>query len=185
MSDVRPATPDDAAELVRLRRLMFHAMTGHDEGGAWEATADALLRAALSCPADPASSLPGGGLLGAFVIDAPTPGAALPSPAGGPGPAGRPLAACAVGTIERRLPAPLHPSGLFGFVFNVCTDPGHRGRGYARATTRALLDWFTGHGVTRIDLHATPNAEAMYRAFGFAEHSTALSLTLPPPRPGA
>jgi ribosomal protein S18 acetylase RimI-like enzyme len=174
MSGVRAARPEDAAELVRLRRLMFHAMSGRDQPGDWERTAHELARAGLDGRSDLDSAGPSGGLLGAFVVDADPP---VPAVA-----AGR-LAACAVGTIEQRLPSPGSPQGLFGFVFNVCTDPAYRGRGYARATTRALLDWFAEHGVSRVDLHATPEAEALYRSFGFAEHSTALSLTLPPPTP--
>ena len=103
-----------------------------------------------------------GALTGVFVVDA----------------EGGALAACAVGTVEERLPSPSSPAGRFGFVFNVCTDPAHRGRGHARAVTRALLDWFAEHGVTRVDLHATPEAEHLYRDLGFTEHSTALSLDL-------
>lgn len=163
MSDVRPARPEDAAELVRLRRLMFHAMKGLDEPGEWEAAAEELLRAQLAGGT--------GAVVGAFVVDSP---GGTGGRGGTGGTAG--LAACAVGTVEQRLPAPGHPTGRFGFVFNVCTDPGHRGRGYARATTEALLDWFAAQGVTRVDLHATPASEHLYRGFGFAEHSTALSL---------
>jgi ribosomal protein S18 acetylase RimI-like enzyme len=151
MPAVRAATVDDATELVRLRRLMFAAMRGRDEPGAWEGTARRQLVAQLSKPDR---------TLGAFVIDADE----------------HRLAACSVGTLEERLAAPVHPAGRFGFVFNVCTDHEFRRRGYARATTLALLDWFAAHDVTRVDLHATPDAEAMYRALGFAEHSTALSL---------
>lgn len=153
MIATRPAVPRDAAELVRLRRVMFTAMKGVDEPGDWELTAREQLETALDRPERS---------LGAFVVDA----------------SGGGLAACAVGTIEQRLSAPGHPTGRFGFVFNVCTDPLHRGRGYARAVTEALLDWFAERGVTRVDLHATDQAEALYRDFGFAEHSTALSLDL-------
>ncbi|BBB02150.1 putative acetyltransferase [Actinacidiphila reveromycinica] len=149
---VRAGRPEDAAEVVRLRRVMFAAMTGTDAPGPWEGEARRLLAAELAGP-DPTT--------GVFVVDA----------AGGVG-----LASCAVGTVERRLPSPSSPAGLFGFVFNVCTDPAHRGRGYARATTEALLDWFAARGVTRVDLHATPEAEHLYRELGFAAHSTALSL---------
>ncbi len=156
MITVRAAGPEDAAELVRLRRLMFRSMNGHDQPGSWEETARRLIRRQLADP---------GGTLGAFVVDAPHGG----------------LAACAVGTVEQRLPAPGHPTGRFGFVFNVCTDPAHRRRGYARATTEALLGWFAERGVTRVDLHATADAEGMYRDFGFAEHCTALSLDLSRP----
>ncbi|MBY8883244.1 GNAT family N-acetyltransferase [Streptomyces sp. PTM05] len=157
MHTVRSAGPADASELMRLRRLMFEAMNGHAEHGRWERTGIELIRSMLAAaPGEPSTPR-----LGAFVVDA------------GPG-AG--LAACAVGTVEQRLPAPSHPTGRFGFVFNVCTDPAHRGRGYARATTEALLCWFAEQGVTRVDLHATAEAEGMYRVMGFAEHSTALSL---------
>ncbi|MFD7920816.1 GNAT family N-acetyltransferase [Streptomyces sp. NPDC059740] len=157
MSAVRPARPEDAPELVRLRRLMFAAMQGRDEPGPWEESAVRMTAEQLAAPTP---------VLGAFVVDADS-----------PGPDGRPrLAACAVGRLEERLPAPGHPSGRFGFVFNVCTDTGHRGRGYARATTRALLEWLAERGASRVDLHATGEAESMYRSMGFAEHSTALSL---------
>jgi ribosomal protein S18 acetylase RimI-like enzyme len=153
--EVRPATAADAAEVVRLRLLMFEAMQGEARPGPWQATAEAMLRDRLR---DPATTT-----MGVFVVDDPV------AP-------GR-LAACAVGTLEERLPAPGHPDGRFGFVFNICTDPAMRRRGYARACTEALLAWFDAHRVTRIDLHATEGGEALYRSLGFAEHSVPLSRT--------
>ncbi|MGI5466567.1 GNAT family N-acetyltransferase [Streptomyces sp. CA-132043] len=175
MIEIRQAEPADAEELVRLRRLMFAAMDGTDRPGDWEKEAVGIARQQLS------GDQP---VLGAFVIDA---DAAEAETAGesasahrshgtASARAGRRLAACAVGTVEQRLPAPRHPTGRFAFIFNVCTDPEHRGRGYARATTEALLEWLAEQGVSRIDLHATDEAEALYRSLGFAEHSTALSL---------
>ncbi|MFG2832607.1 GNAT family N-acetyltransferase [Streptomyces sp. NPDC048434] len=152
----RAAVPEDAAELVRLRRLMFLAMNGRDSPGSWERDAEATARRQLTGPR---------ARLAGFVVAG--------AEAGAPH-----LAACALGTIEERLPAPSHPTGRFGFVFNVCTDPRYRGRGYARATTEALLGWFAERGVTRVDLHATDDAEPLYRSLGFSEHSTALSLDL-------
>lgn len=154
MITTRFARPGDAAEIVRLRRLMFADMSGADSSGDWERTARETARRQL------AEEVP---RLGAFVVDGEAPGPAH-------------LAACAVGCVEERLPAPGHPTGLFGFVFTVCTDPRYRGRGMARETTEALLDWFAARGVTRVDLHATEDAEPLYRALGFAEHSLALSL---------
>lgn len=159
MIGIRRAGPEDAAEIVRLRRIMFAAMNGRDEPGEWERDATAMAREQLAGPEETAR-------LGAFVVAGELPGAPH-------------LAACAVGRIEERLPAPGHPAGRFGFVFNVCTDPRYRGRGFARATTEALLAWFARHGVTRVDLHATDEAEGMYRSLGFHSHSTALSLSLP------
>ncbi len=154
---VRPATPDDAPEVVRLRGLMLEAMpsmAGKAGPGPWQATADRLLRDRL---ADSPQTMP------TFVVD-------------DPDRTGR-LASCAVGTLERRLPGPGNPDGLFGFVFNICTDPGARHRGYARACTEALLAWFDEHRVARIDLHATEGGEQLYRSLGFHEHSIALSRT--------
>ncbi|MEV4556928.1 GNAT family N-acetyltransferase [Kitasatospora sp. NPDC049285] len=148
----RPARPEDAAELVRLRTLMFESMQGEARPGPWQDTALRLLTRQLAEPLR---------RLQAFVVDDPDrPGA---------------LASCAVGTLEERLPAPGHPDGRFGFVFNICTDPARRGRGHARACTAALLAWFDEQRVTRIDLHATEGGEALYRSLGFHEHSTALS----------
>ncbi|MFI0776425.1 GNAT family N-acetyltransferase [Streptomyces sp. NPDC021212] len=130
MIPIRAARPSDAPELVRMRRLMFLAMRGEDEPGPWEARAEEIARRQLSDP-EPA--------LGAFVVDGDEPGAPH-------------LAACAVGRMEERLPAPVHPTGRFGFIFNVYTDLRYR--------------------------HATDDAEELYRSLGFAEHSTALSLDL-------
>ncbi len=153
MNDVRQAVPDDAPELVRLRLVMFEAMQGKSSPGPWEQTAEAVLRARLRDPLT--TTMP------VFVVDDPRrPGR---------------LAACAIGTVEQRLPAPGHPEGLFGFVFNICTDPDNRRLGHARACTEALLAWFDEHRVTRIDLHASADGAGLYRGLGFAEHSTALS----------
>ncbi|MCD0485795.1 GNAT family N-acetyltransferase [Streptacidiphilus sp. ASG 303] len=156
---VRAARPGDAPELARLRLLMFQAMAGDSSrvrSGPWQDATEALLRRELADP---------GSRFAAFVTDDPDrPGR---------------LASCAVGTLEPRLPAPAHPGGLFGFVFNVCTDPAQRGRGHARACTEALLAWFDARGATRVDLHATPGAEALYRGLGFTDHPVALSRTVP------
>jgi ribosomal protein S18 acetylase RimI-like enzyme len=153
------AVPDDAPELVRLRRLMFLGMHGRDEPGAWEREAEATARRQLR------RNSAAGGRLGAFVVDGDEPGPPH-------------LAACAVGRVEERLPAPKPPAGRFGFIFGLCTDERHRGRGYARATTEALLEWFAARDVTRVDLHASEDAEHLYRSMGFTEHSIPLSLDL-------
>ncbi|MFI2610209.1 GNAT family N-acetyltransferase [Kitasatospora sp. NPDC018619] len=156
MIEVRPAVPADAPELVRLRNLMFEAMPSMAAlagPGPWQATAEQVLRERLAVPAEELT-------MPTFVVDDPDrPGR---------------LAACAVGTLEQRLPSPGNPDGLFGFVFNICTDPGHRLRGYARACTEALLDWFDDRRTGRIDLHASSDGAALYRSLGFGEHSTAL-----------
>ncbi|MEU4115047.1 GNAT family N-acetyltransferase [Kitasatospora sp. NPDC028055] len=161
MIEVRPAAPADAPELVRLRNVMLQEMPGMAASAGpahWQAAAERMLRERLAAPAEELT-------MSAFVVDDPErPGR---------------LAACAVGTLEHRLPSPGNPDGLFGSVFNICTDPDRRLRGYARACTEALLDWFDGRRVGRVDLHASSGGEALYRSLGFAEYSTALSRKRP------
>ncbi len=118
MTEVRPAVPADAPELVRLRNVMLEempSMAALAGPGPWQATAERILRERLAVPSEELT-------MPSFVVDDPEwPGR---------------LAACAVGTLEERLPSPGNPDGLFGFVFGICTDPDHRLRGYATATSK-------------------------------------------------
>jgi ribosomal protein S18 acetylase RimI-like enzyme len=139
---VRRATPDDAPELVRLRRVMFDAM-GVDHGDpAWAAACERVLRAEL-----------GSGAMVGFVVDLEGDG----------------LAACGVGMVSQRLPGPGNPSGRHGYVQSMATDPGARRRGYAREVFTALMAWFGENGVTSVGLHATTLGEQLYRDFGFSD----------------
>ena len=157
MGDARRAVPSDADELVRLRGLMLAGMSGvPTPPGRWQDVARDNLRTWLAEP-DP--------WLAAFVIDAPE---------------GASLAACAVGTVERRLGGPDDPSGLVGYVFNVSTDPAYRRRGHSRACVSALLVWFRDRGVRRVDLRASASGRPLYRALGFRETADpAMRLTFP------
>ncbi|GIE92766.1 GNAT family N-acetyltransferase [Paractinoplanes rishiriensis] len=134
----RQATVDDASELIRLRTVML----GVDRDDSWCLPAQKVLAQRL------AEAAP---TMAAFVID---------RPGGG-------LAACATGTVEARLGAPGDPSGLVGYVFNVATDPDQRRRGHSRACLTALLDWFRGHDIRKVDLRASAMAEPLYRSLGF------------------
>ena len=145
--EVRRATPEDAAELVRLRGIMLEATDGiPTEPGPWQQRAVDLLRRRLSVAAP---------TMAAFVIDRP----------GEPGM----LAACAVGVIEERLGGPRNPSGLAGYVFNVCTEAEFRRRGFSRACLNSLLSWYRESGVERIDLRASADGAPLYRAMGFID----------------
>lgn len=142
----RLARPDDADELVRLRGVMMASVHGHAPiPGDWQRHAADTFRIRTA-----------EGTLAAFVVD-------RPDTSG--------LAACAVGTIERRLGGPDNPTGDNGYVFNVATDPDQRRRGYSRACMVALLDWFQARGVTRISLTASTEGEPLYRSLGFADIS--------------
>lgn len=55
-------------------------------------------------------------------------------------------------------------------MFNICTEPAYRRRGYAQARSGALLAWFqTDTGVRVVHLSATPESASMYQAAGFQE----------------
>ncbi|MDQ1713891.1 MAG: hypothetical protein QOE45_3341 [Frankiaceae bacterium] len=139
---VRRATPDDAPELVRLRRVMFDAMGVDHSDPAWAVACERVLR----------DRLPSGDMA-AFVVDGQSGG----------------LAACGVGMVEQRLPGPKNPTGRHGYVQSMATDPAARRQGYAREVFGALMAWFEENGVTSVDLHATTFGEGLYRDFGFSE----------------
>jgi GNAT superfamily N-acetyltransferase len=141
----RPATPDDADELVRLRAVLLTSMNPPIWDDAWRTPSRATLIARLATSPAPT--------LAAFVVDRPD---------------GAGLAACAVGTIEHRLGAPGDPQGRTGYVFSVATEPGMRRRGFSRQCMTALLEWFRSQDVRKVDLRASAEAEPLYRSLGFA-----------------
>ena len=95
-------------------------------------------------------------------------------------PDGGGLAACAVGWLNEHLVGTNNPVGRSGYVANICTDPAHRRRGHSRATLTALLDWLRSTGIAVVDLHATPDAEPLYRSLGFRDPTDrALTLRFP------
>src|SRR5688500_15869307 len=132
----RPATVDDAQEAVRLGRVMFESMgieASADPG--WQEAGVAAVRSRL------------GRDLAVFVVDHPDePGR---------------LVASGAGTVLARLPTPMNPSGLVGYVQWVATEPAFRGQGYGRAVIEALLEWYAERGVTAVELHATADGEAL------------------------
>ncbi|MEV6596008.1 GNAT family N-acetyltransferase [Actinoplanes sp. NPDC051346] len=159
MINARQATPADAGELMRLRKVMLDSMRPDPApSGDWERTGAAVLSQQLGDPA---------GMLAAFVVDRPD---------------GTGLAACVVGAVDQRLPNPGDPTGLRGYVYNVATDPAHRRRGYSRACMIALIGWYATRGVSVVDLRATRDGEPLYTDLGF--HRTddpAMRLYVPTP----
>jgi GNAT superfamily N-acetyltransferase len=164
---VRRAVPADAAGLVRLRALMLAAMGpdvggpdiagqdvgGQDVGGPDIGGPDAPWRSAALAWFGERLAEPGGRDFAAFVVDAPDLG----------------VVSCAVGLCDRHAPGPATLSGRRGHVFNVSTDPGHRGLGHARACLVALLAWFdTDAGVAAVDLNVTGDGVGLYTSLGFA-----------------
>lgn len=138
--DPRRATLADIDDLVRLRGVMFDAM-GVDTGGDWRAACADVLR---RCLAD--------GTMAAYVVEE-----------------GGAVVACGVGMLAQRLPGPRNPSGRYGYVQSMATDPHARRRGHAHAIFAALLEWFRAEGVVSVGLHATEAGSRVYRSFGFSD----------------
>ena len=145
MTVVRRAVAADIAELVRLRAMLFETLG--EQHVSREAVASREWRAAL---AEVLASAVSGPDMRILVVD------------GAEG-----LAACGVGTIERRLPNPRLRNGLLGQVFGVVTDPAYRRRGHSRAIMTGLLAWFRSRSVARVDLNASREGEPLYRQLGF------------------
>ena len=138
----RPATPDDADEVVRLAGVMYASM-GHDVTDQnWIAAAHDAFTQRL------------GDDLAVFVVDA-------VDRAG--------LAASGAGTIATRLSAPNNITARTGYIQWVATDEDARRHGHARAVMEALLDWFEQRDVPVVELHATPDGEPLYRELGFGD----------------
>ncbi|MBQ0830178.1 GNAT family N-acetyltransferase [Streptomyces tagetis] len=144
MSLVRRAGPGDAAEVLRLRQVMFDALGRAPSSTGWQARSLPSLTARLADP---------DGTFAAFVVDRP----------------GRPggLAALVAGSLEYRIGGARSPHGTTGYVFSVATDPDARRRGYARAGMTALLEWFRERGAGHVMLNAAAEAEPLYASLGF------------------
>ncbi len=146
----RLATADDIPEVVRLRRMLFASLGQTDPG--WERACAGLLEKAMS-----------EGWMVAAVIDVPC---------------GAGLAAVGTGEVQQRLPGPANPSGLLGYIGTMVTDPVFRGQGMATTILERLLDELRARDVDRIELHATPAAEALYRCAGFADRPGGVEMRL-------
>src|SRR4051812_8505014 len=99
---VRGAIAAGAAELTRLRALMYESFGGDASGGEWRATCVRTFARRLA--EEPEEFV-------AFVVDAD----------GGSGPGG-PLVASGVGWVEVHLPGPTNLTGRRGHIASMSTD---------------------------------------------------------------
>jgi GNAT superfamily N-acetyltransferase len=64
-------------------------------------------------------------------------------------------------------PGPQHPGGHIAFVYNVYTEPAHRGRGLARRVMDTIHDWCRGAGVQSVALNASVFGRPLYESMGY------------------
>ena len=154
--EARAATADDVDEMMRLAIVMFESIGLDASGRDWTDAAPTVLVDGIRR-----------GLVGAFVVDDPTrPGR---------------LAASAAVVVEQRLPTPHGPDGRIGYVQWVCTDPRFRRQGLGRAVMGAIITWTRDRGVTRVELHTSPDGRALYEDLGFRPTSPSYRLHQPAP----
>jgi GNAT superfamily N-acetyltransferase len=146
---VRRADQDDVDALVELRAAMFAAMGDPGApGAAWRSAAGRWFADALTRP----------DRFAAFVVDDPSGGGVVSG---------------AAAVCELHTPGPANPDGAVAHLFNVCTLPGHEGRGYARACVVAVLDWAREDTLAAsVDLAATAAGSGLYRSLGFVQRDT-------------
>ena len=142
MGDLRRAEVRDAAALVRLRAHMLTAMGDDVTGAQWAQACEQALVRRLAEP----------DRFAAWVVEAD----GVPVSGG-------------VGWLEEHLPSPRSPDGRRGHVASMSTDPAHRRQGHARLVLGALMGWFGGLGVQRVDLRATASGRPLYEEHGFRE----------------
>jgi GNAT superfamily N-acetyltransferase len=136
---LRRATPADAEDLTRLRGLMHLAMGAGSLPDEWRASCESAFRRRLA-----ASDFV------AFVVEAD----------------GR-LVSCGAGWLEEHLPSPGQYDGRRGHIASMSTEPAYQRLGYARLVFAALMEWFAGQDIPRVDLRATEAGRGLYESFGF------------------
>lgn len=142
---IRVARPDDVADLLRLRVLMFEAMGTppealeapgwRDAARAWFSEKVTDDRSRIIVADDDGDIVSGG-----------------------------------VAEVLAAIPSPSTPRGRLGFISNIATLPHARGRGLARAVMTELVRWLDEDtDAERIDLAATRDGAVIYRSMGFTE----------------
>jgi ribosomal protein S18 acetylase RimI-like enzyme len=156
VSTLRRATPADAEDLTRLRGFMHEAM-GDVLNDAWR----------TQCASDFARRLATDTFVG-YVVEV-----------------DGLLVSSGVGWFEEHLSSPYAIDPRRGHIASMSTDPAHRRNGYGRLVFQALMDWFTGQGIPRVDLRATPDGQPLYTSFGFRVLGGAtMAWNAPGSRPG-
>jgi GNAT superfamily N-acetyltransferase len=65
-------------------------------------------------------------------------------------------------------PGPRYLGDRLAFVYNVYTEPPHRGQGLARLVMAAIHEWCRGNGITSLALNASTFGKPLYDSLGYA-----------------
>lgn len=145
---IRPATLDDRAVLIRHRVRMFEDM------GVTSATnpADARFEAAYSAWLD--QHVPAGTYV-SWVVEAAHDDGSTTIVAGGGA------------TLIPWPPGPRYPGGRLAFVYNVYTEPEHRGHGLARRVMETIHAFCREQGIRSVALNASTFGQPLYESLGY------------------
>jgi GNAT superfamily N-acetyltransferase len=65
-------------------------------------------------------------------------------------------------------PGPSYPGGRVAFVYNVYTEPAHRGRGLARRIMETMHTWCRAEGIESVALNASRAGQPLYETMGYS-----------------
>ncbi len=85
---------------------------------------------------------------------------------------GEELVSCAFLLVVEKPMSPAFPNGRTGTVLNVYTCPAHRRRGCAMKVLQKLLAEAREMELSSVELKATADGYALYKAAGFADETT-------------
>ncbi|HUR33395.1 MAG TPA: GNAT family N-acetyltransferase [Vicinamibacterales bacterium] len=157
---VRRATLADADALVRHRIRMFEDMGVMSTPDPNDAPVAGAFRRWL------ADLMPTGSYV-AWVVDAPDASGSRVIVAGGGA------------TLIPWPPGPRYPGTRLAFVYNVYTEPEHRGRGLARMVMDAIHAFCRDEGIDSLALNASTFGQPLYESIGYrVTHSPMMFLSL-------
>ena len=145
---VRRATLDDVDTLVSHRIKMFEDMGVLSTAGADPERLGAAFKSWLF------ELMPAGTYV-AWVVDA----------KGENGPAG--IVSGGGATLIPWPPGPRYSGSRLAFVYNVYTEPAHRGRGLARRGMDTIHEFCRAEGIGSVALNASTFGQPLYEALGY------------------
>jgi GNAT superfamily N-acetyltransferase len=68
-------------------------------------------------------------------------------------------------------PSPRNPSGRYGLLFGMYTEPAYRRRGLAQRVVQAAVEWCRAEGLRWVSLFASDAGRPLYEGLGFGPTS--------------